>query len=190
MSPGIETWLSRGLLAWNVLVWLYLAWIGIDIWRAPHGHVKQLAEAQTESAFTVLSVVLVAVVVAIVAVVFELQAAKVTSPKHAASHVAFAAITVVGCWLMLPILFGLNYAARYFAGSPNGGIDFPGPKGFEPQQGDFLYFSFTIAVAAQTADVAISSPQIRRLVTAHALVSFLFNTTVLAFAINAGSQFF
>jgi len=36
----------------------------------------------------------------------------------------------------------------------------------------------------QTSDVAVTSHQIRRAVLAHALLSFLFNTAVLAVAVN------
>ena len=189
LTPGIETWLSRALVGWNTLVWLYLASVAVTIWRAPMGHMKQLAEAQAESAFTVLLVVVFAAVVSLVAVVLELHAVKGEHAREAAPHIAFALATVVGSWLMLPILFSLNYAARYFARTPDGGLSFPGDR-VEPQHGDFLYFSFTIAVASQTADVAITSRELRRLVTAHALLSFLFNTTILAFSINAAAQFF
>ena len=67
------------------------------------------------------------------------------------------------------------------------GLKFPEPIG-EPIYWDFLYFSFTIGVAAQTADVAISSRYMRKLVLLHAVLSFLFNTTILALAINVGAS--
>ncbi|MGO8388826.1 DUF1345 domain-containing protein, partial [Rhizobium johnstonii] len=54
----------------------------------------------------------------------------------------------------------------------------------EPGYWDFLYFSFTIGVAAQTADFAVSSTSMRKLTLLHAVLSFLFNTTILALAIN------
>ena len=49
---------------------------------------------------------------------------------------------------------------------------------------DFLYFSFTIAVAAQTADVAVVSGAMRKVVVAHAVVSFFFNVAILGATIN------
>jgi uncharacterized membrane protein len=49
---------------------------------------------------------------------------------------------------------------------------------------DFAYFSFTIAAACQTADVSTSGTDIRKIVLGHTLISFLFNASILGFAIN------
>jgi uncharacterized membrane protein len=66
---------------------------------------------------------------------------------------------------------------------------FPEPdKAFRPDYADFLYFSFTIAVATQTADVAISTRPMRRLVLLQAVLSFVFNTTILALTINIAAS--
>lgn len=58
----------------------------------------------------------------------------------------------------------------------------------EPIYWDFLYFSFTIGVASQTADIGVSSVSMRKLVLLHSILSFLFNTTILALAINVGAS--
>ena len=52
---------------------------------------------------------------------------------------------------------------------------------------DFLYFSFTIGAAAQTSDVSVTSSRMRRIVLVQTVLSFLFNTTVLALAINVAA---
>jgi uncharacterized membrane protein len=49
---------------------------------------------------------------------------------------------------------------------------------------DFAYFSFTISAACQTADVSTEHASIRKVVIAHTLISFLFNASILGFAIN------
>ena len=49
---------------------------------------------------------------------------------------------------------------------------------------DFAYFSFTIAAACQPADVATLRAEVRKVVLAHTLISFLFNASILGFAIN------
>jgi len=173
--PGFESFWQRGLVGWNVLVWLYLAWVGVGLLSASKGHLRRLALAQAESAGTVLAIVTVAVVVSMVAVVSEIKA-----------HTLFAFITVAGSWLLLPTLFGLTYAATYYRKEPDCGLEFPGaPPQFEPDHVDILYFAFTIAVACQTADVNITSREMRRIVVVHSVLSFLFNTTILAFSINA-----
>ena len=90
---------------------------------------------------------------------------------------------------------GLVTSGRAIAGPTPGGLDFPGideSTGPEaaPNYSDFLYFSLTVAATAQTSDVAVTTRAMRKLVVMHAVVSFGFNTMVLALAINiAASQF-
>ena len=60
----------------------------------------------------------------------------------------------------------------------------------EPDYWDFLYFSFTIAVASQTADVSIRSRAMRRAVLGQSLLSFFFNTSILALSINIAAGLF
>ena len=189
--PDVQTLLSRVLIGWNVLAWMYLVWVGLVLLRADTGHIKRVALAQADNAATVLTIVVVASVTSLVAVIFELIAAKAAGPNHMLVHGAFAAVTVIGSWLLLPMLFGTTYAAAYYDAEPDSGLIFPGAtKGFEPDHTDFLYFSFTIAVTAQTSDVEVSSRRMRRLVLAQSVVSFVFNTTILAFSINAAASFF
>jgi uncharacterized membrane protein len=189
--PGVDSLVARALVGWNVLVWLYLAWVTFALLRADAGHFKRVALAQAESAAIALTVVVSAAVMSLVAVVFELVAAKAAGPHHMLPHLIFAFVTVVGSWLLLPMLFGLTYASAYYGPEPDGGLAFPeSQKGFEPDHTDFLYFSFTIAVTAQTSDVGVTTRPMRRLVLCQSVLSFLFNTTILAFSINAAASFF
>jgi uncharacterized membrane protein len=189
--PDAQTLLSRVLIGWNVLAWLYLVWVAIVLSRAEAGHIKRFALAQAESAGTVLAIVVLAAVASLVAIIFELIAAKAAAPHHVAGHLLFALLTVIGSWLLLPTLFALTYAATYYRREPDAGLDFPGAKAkFEPDHTDFLYFSFTIAVTAQTSDVQVTTREMRRLVIYQSVLSFVFNTTILAFAINAAAGFF
>jgi len=188
--PEVQTLLSRALIAWNVTAWLYLVWVAVVLMRADSGHIKRVALAQADNAPTVLTIVVVASVTSLVAVIFELLAAKAAGPHHMLVHAAFAAVTVIGSWLLLPMLFATSYAAAYYDREPDGGLIFPGAtKTFEPNHTDFLYFSFTIAVTAQTSDIEVSTREMRRLVIAQSVLSFIFNTTILAFSINAAASF-
>jgi uncharacterized membrane protein len=58
------------------------------------------------------------------------------------------------------------------------------PQTPEPLFWDFAYFSFTIAAACQTADVSTTQAEIRRVVIAQSVISFVFNLAILGFAIN------
>jgi uncharacterized membrane protein len=190
-GPGADSGVQRALIGWNVLVWLYLATVAFALLRADSGHIKRLALAQAESAAIVLGIVVSAAIASLVVVVIELVAAKAAGPHHMLPHLVFAFVSVVGSWLLLPMLFALSYASAYYGPEPDRGLAFPSaPPGFEPDHTDFLYFSFTIAVTAQTSDVGVTTRAMRRLVLTQSLLSFVFNTTILAFSINAATSFF
>ncbi|HEV2188615.1 MAG TPA: DUF1345 domain-containing protein, partial [Stellaceae bacterium] len=53
-----------------------------------------------------------------------------------------------------------------------------------PDYWDFLYFSFVVGMTCQVSDVQVANQPWRRLVLAHGIVSFMFNTVVLALSIN------
>ena len=96
-----------------------------------------------------------------------------------------------GSWLLLPTIFALNYASACYRASHGSGLQFPGAdESFNPDYGDFLYFSFTIAVASQTADVSVSTQAMQRLVLLQSLLSFAFNTAILAFTVNIAASMF
>ncbi len=108
LIPGVPTAVTRCLIGWNVGVWLYLAVVAFIVARADRDHLKRVAMAQAEGAKTVLAVVALATLFTLGAVVIELSAAKGQDARHAWPHIALALGTVVGSWLMLPVLFGLN----------------------------------------------------------------------------------
>lgn len=191
LAPGIERAVTRGLLGWNVGVWLFLVLIGVMMMRADHDRLRRSAIAQAEGAAAVLTLVILAAVVSVIAIVIELSAAKSPGEHHALPHVLFALGTVTGSWLLLPTLFALNYASLYYRTTHGAGLRFPEPDDtFKPDYADFLYFSFTIAVACQTADVVVANRSMRRLVLLQSLLSFVFNTTILAFTINIAASLF
>ncbi len=191
LLPGTRSWLTRGLLGWDVAVWLYLAQAAWIMLRADHARVRRVALAQAEGAATVLVVVIVAAVVSLLGTVAELHAAKSGAAQALLWHVAFAGATVLGSWLLLPTMFALTYASLYYQALPGAGLLFPGAQAeAHPDFGDFLYFAFTIAVASQTADVAVTSRRLRRWVLLQSLLSFAFNTAILAFTINIAASLF
>ena len=85
----------------------------------------------------------------------------------------------------------MHYAHGFYSDgdqSSFGGLEFPNEK--EPDFLDFAYFSFVIGMTCQVSDVQISSQEMRRLALVHGLLSFLFNTLILALAINLASGLF
>jgi len=67
-----------------------------------------------------------------------------------------------------------------------GGLEFPGKR--PPDYRDFLYYSFVIGCATQTADVNTVSPAMRRATLVHGVIAFAFNTAILALMINVGAS--
>jgi uncharacterized membrane protein len=113
------------------------------------------------------------------------------NPKATASMVAFhivlSGITIVNSWLLVHTVFARHYAHDYYredslTGEITGGLDFPHDR--EPDYLDFLYFSFVIGMTSQVSDVAITSRSLRRVSLVHGILSFFFNTTILAITIN------
>jgi len=191
-ASNIDGLVRRCLLGWNAGVWLYLAWTAWTMLRCDTVRLKRIAQAQAEGARMVLAIVTFAALVSLGAVITELPAAKAAAHGHKLLPVLFTLSTVIGSWLLVPTLFSLNYASQYHVqDNDGGGIRFPDETtNFEPDYSDFLYFSFTIAVATQTADVVITNRSVRRLVLAQSVLSFVFNTAIVAFTINMATSLF
>ncbi len=67
----------------------------------------------------------------------------------------------------------------------SGGLDFPGGPA-APGPWEFLYYSFTLGMTAQTSDVGLTSTAFRRVTLAHSVLSFFYNAVIVALAVNAG----
>ncbi|HMI41345.1 MAG TPA: DUF1345 domain-containing protein [Sphingomicrobium sp.] len=96
------------------------------------------------------------------------------------------ALTLVLVWTFANAVYTLHYAHLFYMPNDKGedsrGLIFPGDSG--PHLADFVYFAFTLGVAVQTADVVVTSPHVRRVVTVHCVAGFFFNLGVLALSIN------
>jgi len=103
----------------------------------------------------------------------------------------FAAIANVPLgWATLHTIMAFHYAHLFYSrgesstgkGRDSGGLKFPETK--EPSIRDFLYFSFVVGMTAQTSDVEVTSREMRNATLLHGVVSFFFNTVILALAVN------
>jgi uncharacterized membrane protein len=180
--PGPLAAPTRALIGWNLVIWIYLPLV---LWmmlrKAGALDVQHSARALAEGIPTMLLLAVLGALASLAAITLELQAAK---QAHDSRYVLLALTTVAGSWLLLPVEFGLAYASLYHRqGKADHGLEFPGDDG-PPDYGDFLYFSITVAATSQTSDVVVSARPMRRLVLLQALLSFVFNTGVLALSIN------
>jgi uncharacterized membrane protein len=123
-------------------------------------------------------------VLSLFAIGFELASLEDVSRTDRVLHYALTAITIIGSWLLVGVVFTLHYAHSYYlSDKKHRPLKFP-DDAMELSYWDFLYFSSTIAVAAQTSDVAVMNTSMRKAVTAQALLSFIFNVAFIGLLIN------
>ncbi|ACC73509.1 DUF1345 domain-containing protein [Paraburkholderia phymatum] len=171
----------RVLVSWDVAVWTYLALMWIEMARADHERVRDIAQREDENAVVVLAIVCLSTVASIVAIVLELASSKGST---GVSHYVVTGVTLIGAWFLVPTIFTLHYARLHFGtDQQQAALKFPDHK-LEPNYWDFLYFSFTIAVASQTSDVVLCSREVRRAALAQSVLSFYFNVAVLGLCVN------
>lgn len=176
------------LVGWNVTAIVFIAISWRKMLRATVSDIRRRSEDLDFSDTFVLFLSIAAAVASIAGIGLELHSVK-DAPADVALRRAMAAIvTILISWVFLHTLFTIHYAHRFYGGRDKAeGLVFP-DKIEEPIYWDFLYFSFTIGVAAQTADIGLSSRTMRKIALLHAVLSFLFNTTILALAINVGAS--
>jgi len=174
---------SRILTCWNFGVVLFLILIYLWMARLTAQQICTEFMGEDAAASVILVIAIVAALLSLVAIVELLSTIKQTTGAERAAHLALAALTVASSWTLIPAMFALHYADMFYATVPEDRpLHFPQTSG--PIFWDFAYFSFTIAAACQTADVATNQVGIRKVVIAQTVVSFVFNAAVLGFAIN------
>lgn len=176
-------------LSWDIfaVINLILSWISISTTEIHQ--IRQTAKKQDSSRTTIFVFVIVAACMSLFAVGFVLVSGKGSPGSTPTFHIFLAVISVVCSWFLIHTLFALRYAHIYYGDKniqdtkdKDGGLDFPKEK--EPDYMDFAYFSFVIGMTCQVSDVQVTSKRVRRLVLLHGILSFAFNTAILALIIN------
>ncbi|HEY4072942.1 MAG TPA: DUF1345 domain-containing protein [Herbaspirillum sp.] len=183
---GFASWAeglgTRVLIGWNAMTWLYMIMIWVMMLRSDASGVERRAEVEDEGAYLVLATICVASTASLVAIVFELSGAHGSGDKLV--RYGFTVLTLVGSWLLIGTVFTMHYA-RMFYNAEKDARPLRFPEDVEsPHFWDFLYFSFTIAVAAQTSDVMVVTRPMRMVVLAQSVMSYFFNAAILGLSIN------
>lgn len=179
-APGES--LLRLLIGWNTMAWLYIVLMWIVMLQADAGRVKKIAEVEDEGAYLVLATICVAGAASLVAIVLELTAQGNESDKLL--RYGFTILTLLGSWILIGTIFTLHYARMFYTSEENARpLHFPDDED-DPHYWDFLYFSFTIAVAVQTSDVSVLTRPMRMVVLAQSVMSYFFNAAILGLSIN------
>jgi uncharacterized membrane protein len=184
-------WLSgwaRAVAAYDAAAVVYLAIIWTLAMRRDPGRTQRRAELQDPGRNLALGIVLLSVTAGILSAVNILGAGS-GAPTVDEQHFAYtiAMIGVVAGWLLIHSMFALRYAHMFYFDSDadteaDRGLNFPGTE--NPSDYDFAYFSFVIGMTFQVSDVQVVDPGVRRVVLFHGLLSFAYNTVILAFGIN------
>ena len=181
--PGSWASLTRVLICWNCGAGLFLVVVYLWMTRLSAEQICSRYVEEDESAPIILVAVVLAALLSLFAIVQPLATMKQVAGTARIGHFALAALTLINSWVLVPTMFTTRYADIYYsAEEKNRPLNFPHTP--MPVFWDFVYFSFTIAAACQTSDVSTANARIRRIVTLHTLISFLFNASILGFAIN------
>jgi len=188
LVPAHYSDLRRALIGWNSGVWSYLLIMAWTMFRADHSRVRAIAERQDESGGAVLGAVVVGAILSVYAIVTELANMKEATEHVKALHYGFTALTVIGSWLLVGVMYCFHYAHIYYTASRHAlPLEFP-DRHTQPNYWDFLYFSFTLSVAVQTSDVTVKTRAMRKLVLGHCVLAFFFNLVILGLSVNIAAS--
>lgn len=173
-------WMTRLALGWDVGVALFLIVSLIQLSRTTSiDDIRARAAALDQAGPAVLPLALAAGATSVGVVVAQ-------AIQQSNDLSVLALVTVALSWLFVHLIFAFHYAHAFYSRGDDGkdyaGLEFPGEE--EPDYWDFVHFALIIGVASQTADIQIASRRMRRVATLHCLTAFLFNTVVLALAVN------
>lgn len=196
VALGAITWLAlpahlstttHEVVAWDVGVILYLALSAFLFTTERRSQMAADAARGQEGEWTIFSLTIAAAVFSLIAVLGEYAALKDAHGSQRSLHLVLVAVTLLTSWLMVHTTFAFRYAHEFYSHDLNpqsfdGGLEFPGETA--PDYLDFVYFALVLGMTFQVSDVQITARKMRRMATLHGLLSFLFNTIILALSVN------
>lgn len=181
----------RLTFSWNIFAWLYISFLLVKIINHKGKDIQRVTRREDESAKTVILLVIIGCCISVLVMLLELATAGQMRGHEKLLHLMITGSTLLASWLLLPMAFTMHYAHIFYSNedTDNPWLLFPDHTQI-PSYWDFMYFSFTIAVASQTADVCIGSQEMRKVVLLQSVISFFFNMAVLGLSINIGASLF
>ena len=178
--------LTRAIVGWDAGALAFIA-LALHLFATrPPAKMAAEAEAQEEGEWTIFSVTLLGTVFSFAALSGEFADLKSTPHAERSPRIALVAATLALSWLLTYFVFTFRYAHEWYdldeRGRNKGGLQFPSDD--QPDYIDFLYFSVVIGMTFQVSDVQITARRLRRLALLHGLLSFLFNTVIVALTVN------
>jgi uncharacterized membrane protein len=184
LLPSSLRAVTRALIGWDTFSALYLVLVGIMMIGSEHRDIRRNAAMQDDGRFLIVLVTALGAFASIAAIVFELGASHRGTPQ-----LVLATATIALSWAAVHTAFALHYAHEYYRGRKPGGLQFPsGDTTDHADYWDFVYFSFVIGMTAQVSDVGITDRLIRRTATVHGIISFVYNTALVALMVNIAAS--
>lgn len=184
------------LLSWDAFAFtgIILSWMTI-VMQDPN-EIKQRARLKETTRHFLFFIVIFAAVASFIATWLLLTSAKAATDHHISGVLALAILTPFLSWFLVHTRFAIQYAYLYYVHSfkkedacNDKSLIFPGRED-HPDYLDFAYFSFVIGMTCQVSDVQIAKKELRRLAMVHGLISFAFNTAILALLVNIVASIF
>jgi len=170
------------LIGWDVAGLLLLAATWPHLLRYAPEVVKDHALREDPSRFTADIVLLVASVASLVSVaVVQIRGGGAGAGRDALGLSALALLSVITSWFVIHTVYALRYAELHYR-EPAGGIDFGDTSC--PSYADFAYVAFTLGMTFQVSDTTLKTTELRRTALAHALLSYLFGTVIIASTVS------
>lgn len=181
-----RTWTPevRLVATWDAFALASLSFVWYTILTLEPTHIRKVARIEDPSRALSLVLVIIGAGSSLLAVLVLLQSSVKLQGNQKTEAIVLALSAVVLAWTLIHTVFTLRYAHIYH-GDEDGaeGLDFPGDHPC-PEYLDFAYFAFVIGMTAQTSDVTIPSSRMRKNVLMHGIISFSFNTAVVALSIG------
>lgn len=182
--PAGQGWHVRLGVALDIALICALAHPWLIIFTSTPEQSRQRAAVDFPGRTTLSLIKLIVSVAGLGAAVWLLTASGRDAPAGETTLVLGLGLGAVAmAWLYLHASYTLRYAHMYYyEGGDAGGLQFPGDR--SPDDMDFAYFAFTIGMTFQTSDTGVTTRTMRRAVLGHALLSFVFNTTIIALTVS------
>lgn len=173
----------RPVIAWDIGILVYLVATGAMMARATEADIRRRARLHDVRQWVILLLALLGTGAIAMALLDFLRLARVGAAEGSLLNFALVFWTILSTFAMLHALFAVHYAHAYYAAASTAPpLCFPGDE--KPDYSDFLYFSFVVGLTAQVSDVTVNSRRLRRTVLVHGVVSFFFNSLILALMVN------
>ncbi|MDR3715029.1 MAG: DUF1345 domain-containing protein [Puia sp.] len=180
--------ITRLMISWDLFGLLMIGMSAITFFTMKPRQIRLLARIQDPKRIFVFVILLVTTLCSLLAIMILLgKKGEWILGKKLETVIYLFGVTC--SWFLLHTMFTYRYAHLYYGDHPNNpetnvaGLEIP--QELHPDYMDFAYFSFVIGMTFQVSDIQIVSRPMRRLALLHGLLSFLFNTVVVALTINA-----